>query len=63
MEKEISLALACFQLQVSYDRGRRMLFTGALVGRQHKGRWLVNAESVERAQREQEPQMASAATA
>ena len=63
MEKEITLALACFQLGVSYDKGRRMLFTGALVGRQHKGRWLVSVESVERAQRDQEPQLASAASA
>jgi len=67
MDKEISLALACFRLGVSYDKGRRMLFTGALVGRQHNGKWLVNEASVARTlaerkneSRTSEPQFASA---
>lgn len=67
MEKEISLALACFRLGVSYDKGRRMLFTGALVGRQHDGKWLVNEASLARVVRKDagerqtiEPRLASA---
>lgn len=47
MDKETSLALACFRLGVSYDKGRRMLLTGVLRGRQHKGRWMVSEESIQ----------------
>ena len=57
MEKEMRLALACFRLGVSYDKGRRMLFTGELTGRQENGKWLVDTESVERLQRQGEPQL------
>jgi hypothetical protein len=61
MEKETSLALACFRLGVSYDKGRRMLLTGVLNGRQHNGRWMVTEESIERAlEQSARPQFATA---
>lgn len=48
-ERELSLPVAAFELGESYEVAKRMLFRGELTGRlDSRGRWRVNAESVQR---------------
>lgn len=60
MGKEITLAAAAFHGKWTYEKARRLLFTGVLEGRQENGKWLVSMESVERALNPVESQLASA---
>ena len=51
--EQITLSEAAKRLAVSYERAKRLLLTGALVGEQMGGRWyMVDLESVERMARE-----------
>jgi hypothetical protein len=46
--EELSLAEAALRLGLSWQRAWRLVLTGEIVGRKHEGRWVVNADSVER---------------
>lgn len=58
---EITLPAAARQLRQSWPRTWRQVLTGELEGRQDEnGKWLVKADSVERAKEAREQQLASA---
>ena len=46
---EIPLADAAMRLGVSWSAAWRLLLTGKLQGRKEGGRWIVDADSLERA--------------
>lgn len=55
----VSLPSAAHQLEVSYERAKRFLFTGKLDGEKVDGRWMVDDESIERLKRERKSAAAS----
>lgn len=52
---QVPLSAAALQLQMSYDRTRRLVLTGELKGEQVAGRfWVVDLASIESVKRERE---------
>lgn len=44
----MTLPVAAFQLGISYEKAKRLLFMGVLSGRHYEGKWLVSAASITR---------------
>lgn len=48
-DEEMPLMLAAQQLEISYERARRLVLVRILDGRRVDGRWMVKRSSIERA--------------